>query len=162
NISILTEGFKKGLEGHESLRMDFKFEGLSLKLATGKQILKGVSGEIKSGRMTAIMGPSGMLYFGFAYYKTLTSIFKGAGKTTFMNVLMGKVSRTDGTLRINDVVAEMEKYRKIIGYVPQDDIMIPELTVRENILYSARIRLPQTWSNKEVEDHVDSLLKALK
>ncbi|ORY53533.1 PEP carboxykinase-like protein [Rhizoclosmatium globosum] len=143
NISILTEGFKKGLEGHESLRMDFKFEGLSLKLATGKQILKGVSGEIKSGRMTAIMGPS------------------GAGKTTFMNVLMGKVSRTDGTLRINDVVAEMEKYRKIIGYVPQDDIMIPELTVRENILYSARIRLPQTWSNKEVEDHVDSLLKAL-
>ncbi|KAI9340587.1 hypothetical protein BDR26DRAFT_861433 [Obelidium mucronatum] len=131
------------VKGHDDLRMNYKFEGLSLKLATGKEILKGVSGEIKSGRMTAIMGPS------------------GAGKTTFMNVLMGKVSRTDGSLRINNIVAEMQTYRKIIGYVPQDDVMIGEMTVRENLLYSARVRLPQTWTNKEVEDHVDSLLKAL-
>ncbi|KAJ3015720.1 UNVERIFIED_CONTAM: hypothetical protein HDU68_012591 [Siphonaria sp. JEL0065] len=143
NISILTSGFKKGLEGHDDLRMNYKFKDLSLKLATGKDILKGVSGEIKSGRMTAIMGPS------------------GAGKTTFMNVLMGKVSRTDGSLRINNIVAEMQTYRKIIGYVPQEDVMIPELTVKENLLYSARIRLPSSWTNKEVEEHIDSLLKAL-
>ncbi|KAJ3354135.1 hypothetical protein HDU83_005741 [Entophlyctis luteolus] len=143
NISMLTGGFKKGLEGHDNLKMDYKFEDLSLKLHTGKTILKGVSGQIKSGRMTAIMGPS------------------GAGKTTFMNVLMGKVHRTDGLLKINNIVAEMETYRKIIGYVPQDDIMIPELTVRENLMYSARVRLPQSWSNKDVEDHVDALLKAL-
>ncbi|KAJ3021152.1 UNVERIFIED_CONTAM: hypothetical protein HDU68_009782 [Siphonaria sp. JEL0065] len=116
NISILTSGFKKGLEGHDDLRMNYRFEDLSLKLATGKEILKGVSGEIKSGRMTAIMGPS------------------GAGKTTFMNV---------------------------DANVPQEDVMIPELTVRENLLYSARIRLPSSWTNKEVEEHVDSLLKAL-
>ncbi|KAJ3109362.1 hypothetical protein HK100_003303, partial [Physocladia obscura] len=143
NISVLTSGFKKGLEGHDDLRMNYQFSALGLRLSSGKEILKGVSGEIKSGRMTAIMGPS------------------GAGKTTFMNVLMGKVSRTDGTLRINNVVAEMQTYRKIIGYVPQDDVMIPELTVRENLLYSARTRLPQSWTSQEIEEHVDSLLKAL-
>ncbi|KAJ3078440.1 hypothetical protein HK100_010728, partial [Physocladia obscura] len=135
NISVLTAGFKKGLEGHDNLRMNYQFTALGLRLSSGREILKGVSGEIKSGRMTAIMGPS------------------GAGKTTFMNVLMGKVSRTDGSLRINNVIAEMQTYRKIIGYVPQDDIMIPELTVRENLLYSARTRLPQSWTGQEIEEH---------
>jgi len=52
-------------------------------------------------------------------------------------------------------------YKKIIGYVPQDDIVLPELTVRENILHSARIRLPSNWSDAEVQRHVDILLSCL-
>ena len=48
-----------------------------------------MSGRIRPGRVTAIMGPS------------------GAGKTTFLSVLMGKVSRTGGTLRINGKEDEM-------------------------------------------------------
>ncbi|KAI8611099.1 P-loop containing nucleoside triphosphate hydrolase protein [Chytriomyces sp. MP71] len=143
NITALTAGFHKGLEGNETLSMNYDFDSLSLRLPDGKEILQGVTGSIKAGRMTAIMGPS------------------GAGKTTFMNVLMGRTSRTSGTLMINQSVAEMSTFRKIIGFVPQEDIMIEELTVRENIRYSARTRLPNTWTNKEVDEHVESLLSAL-
>lgn len=53
------------------------------------------------------------------------------------------------------------RYKKIIGYVPQDDIVLPELTVRENILHSARIRLPCTWKEDEIQHHVDVLLACL-
>ncbi|KAJ3042599.1 hypothetical protein HDU99_010028, partial [Rhizoclosmatium hyalinum] len=93
--------------------------------------------------MTAIMGPS------------------GAGKTTFMNVLMGKAARTAGTLKINGTIAEMASFKKLIGYVPQDDTMIEELSVRENIRYSARIRLPNSWTNAEVNAHVEAIIQAL-
>ncbi|KAJ3407929.1 hypothetical protein CcCBS67573_g00435 [Chytriomyces confervae] len=143
NILALTAGFQSGLDGHSDLAMNYAFENLGLRLPEGKEILQGVSGRIQAGRMTAIMGPS------------------GAGKTTFMNVLMGKAARTSGILKINDSVAEMQQYRKIIGYVPQEDIMIEELSVRENIRYAARSRLPNSWSNKQVDDHVEAILTAL-
>ncbi|KAJ1551534.1 hypothetical protein HK405_014329, partial [Cladochytrium tenue] len=81
--------------------------------------------------------------------------------TAFMSVLMGKVRRTSGELRINGTPAEMDKFSKIIGYVPQDDIMLREMTVREIVLYSARVRLPRTWTAVEVEAHVDNILDAL-
>lgn len=81
------------------------------------------------GRVTAIQGPS------------------GAGKSTFMNVLMGKISRTGGKLLINGRVGEMSQYKKVIGYVPQEDVMLTELTVRENIAYSGHCRLPRTWTH---------------
>ena len=45
--------------------------------------------------------------------------------------------------------------------MPQDDIVLPELTVRENILHSARIRLPSDWKGIEIEKHVDILLRCL-
>ncbi|KAI8621604.1 P-loop containing nucleoside triphosphate hydrolase protein [Chytriomyces sp. MP71] len=108
-----------------------------------KIILDSISGEMKAGKMTAILGPS------------------GAGKTSFLNVLMGKVRRTSGEISINGVPAEMHTFRKIIGYVPQDDVMMKELTVREVIHYSARMRLPRDWSNKQVDDLVDAILKVL-
>ncbi|KAJ3217335.1 hypothetical protein HDU67_008137 [Dinochytrium kinnereticum] len=129
--------------GNRDLRMNFKFDDLSLRLKNGKTVLQGVTGEIRSKRMTAIIGPS------------------GAGKTTFMNVLMGKVPRTGGRLFINGAEAEVHLYRKIIGYVPQEDVMLRELTVREVVLHSARVRLPATWTKRQIEDHVDNVLKAL-
>ena len=45
--------------------------------------------------------------------------------------------------------------------MPQDDIVLPELTVRENILHSARIRLPSNWTNNDIEHHVDILIGCL-
>ncbi|KAJ3191813.1 hypothetical protein HK101_007396 [Irineochytrium annulatum] len=142
-IRKLIEGFRKAFGGDDSLRMDFSFEGLGLTLPGGKSILKGVSGRIRSGRMTAIMGPS------------------GAGKTTFMNVLMGKAKRTGGELRINGVTAELAAYKRIIGYVPQEDIMHRELTCMENIHYSAKCRLPKDWTAREIEEHANNVVDAL-
>lgn len=57
----LVKAYKKGLNGRTVL-MDFKFEDLSLEIKNpAKKILSGVTGMIRSGKMTAIMGPSGYL-----------------------------------------------------------------------------------------------------
>lgn len=142
-ISVLTEAFERMLGGRNVL-MDFQFANMCFTLPSQKVILRNVTGSIYARKMTAIMGPS------------------GAGKTTFMNVLCGKVDRTSGTLRISGKVAEVHHFKKLIGYVPQEDIMLRELTVRQNMMHSARVRLPSSWSAEEVGKYVDDLLVALK
>ncbi|KAJ1555412.1 hypothetical protein HK405_001966, partial [Cladochytrium tenue] len=148
SVSPVVESFRAGLGGRYYLRMNFQFDNLGVTVGGGgggrRSILQGVSGKIMAGRMTAVIGPS------------------GAGKTTFMHVLMGKLPRTGGSLRINGCEAEVHQFRKIVGYVPQDDVMLKELTVREVITYSARIRLPRDWTTKQVKQHVDAILKVLK
>jgi ABC-type multidrug transport system ATPase subunit len=101
-----------------------EFEDLSLKLPSGKLVLEGVTGQFQAGRMCAIMGPS------------------GAGKTTFMNVLCGKATygQMGGSIRINGQEANMKSLKSVMGFVPQDDIVHQELTVREQIQFSARLR----------------------
>ena len=108
-----------------------------------RPILQNVTGSIKRGTLTAVMGGS------------------GAGKSTFVNVLMGKTQYTSGSVTINQIPGKMKRYKKLIGYVPQDDIVLPELTVYENILHSARIRLPRTWREGEIRAHVDSVIDCL-
>uniref|UniRef100_A0A6U6G2C4 Calmodulin n=1 Tax=Zooxanthella nutricula TaxID=1333877 RepID=A0A6U6G2C4_9DINO len=107
-----------------------EFEDLGLELpggcggSSGKRVLDGVTGEFKAGRLCAIMGPS------------------GAGKTTFMSVLSGKArhGRVTGSVRVNGEEAGISKLRTVTGFVPQDDIVHPDLTCREQIQFSARLR----------------------
>ncbi|KAI8908049.1 hypothetical protein EDD86DRAFT_239760 [Gorgonomyces haynaldii] len=139
----IIDAFKKSMNG-EDISIKLKFQNMSLTLPNGLTILNGVTGEINPGRFTAIMGPS------------------GAGKTTFLNVLMGKVHRTKGDLFINDVMADLSKFKQLIGYVPQEDIMLRELTVRENMLHACRIRAPSHWTDAEIQAYIDALLRALK
>lgn len=63
----------------------------------------GVTGEIKHGRLVAVMGPS------------------GSGKSTFLNALAGRASygTIGGTVRVNNEVADMRDFRCNIGFVPQ-------------------------------------------
>ncbi|KAF2711275.1 ABC transporter-like protein [Pleomassaria siparia CBS 279.74] len=127
----------------KNIGLSFEFEGLTFEPKPGKRILKGVSGSIESGSMWAVMGGS------------------GAGKSTFVNVLMGKTKHTGGLIKVNGHNKDMSKYKKLIGYVPQDDIVLPELTVRENILHSARVRLPMSWRDKDIQKFVDSLISCI-
>jgi len=126
-----------------SIGLSFDFEGISWEAKKGKKILSDVTGTMPRGSCWGVMGGS------------------GAGKSTFLNVLMGKAHATSGTIKINGWTKDMKKYKKLIGYVPQDDIVFPELTVRENILHSARIRLPASWRDGAIQDHVDSLIACL-
>ncbi|KAK0278098.1 hypothetical protein LTR35_009420 [Friedmanniomyces endolithicus] len=126
-----------------SIGLSFDFENLSFETRGGKKILQDITGTMPRGSCWGVMGGS------------------GAGKSTFVNVLMGKMSATSGSIKINGWSKDMHKYKKLIGYVPQDDVLFPELTVRENILHSARIRLPASWRDKAIQDHVDSLIACL-
>jgi len=88
----------------------------------------------------------------------------GAGKTTFLNTLMGKVDQKwskQGTLTINGVEMQMSKLKQLVGFVPQEDVMIRELSVWDNISFAAQIRLPKDWTDEEKEYHTRAVVQGL-
>jgi ABC-type multidrug transport system ATPase subunit len=87
----------------------------------------------------------------------------GAGKTTLLMTLNGYLPPTSGQVRINgeDLYAIYDALRGSIGYVPQDDIVHPELTVFEAVKYSAQFRLPPDYSDDEIDNLVDQTLRDL-
>jgi ABC transport system ATP-binding/permease protein len=110
-----------------------------------KTLLDHVSFKALPGDFIALMGPS------------------GAGKTTLLMTLNGYLPPSGGQVRINgeDLYAIYDALRGSIGYVPQDDIVHPELTVFEAVRYSARFRLPPDYSNDEINRRVDVTLAQL-
>jgi ABC-type multidrug transport system ATPase subunit len=65
----------------------------------------------------------------------------GTGKSTLLNVLNGTEEPTSGEVLINgiNIYAEPEKIEGIIGFVPQDDLLIEDLTVYQNLYYAAKL-----------------------
>lgn len=65
----------------------------------------------------------------------------GSGKSTLINVLNGNIKPRFGTIKINgfDIHEHKDKLKGIIGYVPQDDLLIKELTVFQNLYYNAKL-----------------------
>lgn len=108
-----------------------------------KYILKDVNCEARSGEITAIAGPS------------------GAGKTTLLEILGGKISpsKISGQVLINGVPADAKSFRKLSGFVTQDDALFPLLTVEETLMYSALLRL--RGGKKEAGSTVRVLLREL-
>ncbi|KAG0225854.1 hypothetical protein BGW41_004484 [Actinomortierella wolfii] len=122
---------------------DIEFERLSLTLSNGTSILQNVSGSLRSGRTCAIMGPS------------------GSGKTTLINLLTSKVTKDEGRILINGVEEDLQYYRKLIGFVPQDDVMMRELTVHDILLHSAYMRLPSSMSRSQMTEKVLEIIDFL-
>jgi ABC transport system ATP-binding/permease protein len=110
-----------------------------------KTLLDHVSFKALPGDLIALMGPS------------------GAGKTTLLLTLNGYLPPSAGQVRINgeDLYAIYDALRGSIGYVPQDDIVHPELTVWEAVRYSAKFRLPPDYSEDEIERRVQTTLAQL-
>ena len=113
--------------------------------AQQKVLLDNVSFKALPGDMIALMGPS------------------GAGKTTLLLTLNGYQPPTSGVVRINgeDLYNIYDTLRGSIGYVPQDDLVHPELTVFEAVRYSAKFRLPPDYTEDEIDQLVDKTLKDL-
>ncbi|KAK4279655.1 hypothetical protein QN277_011397 [Acacia crassicarpa] len=114
--------------------IEISFKDLTLTLKSKrKHILRCVTGKIKPGRITAVMGPS------------------GAGKTTFLSALAGKAHgcTATGLILINGKNESIHPYKKIIGFVPQDDIVHGNLTVEENLWFSAQCRLSSNLSKPD-------------
>jgi ABC-type multidrug transport system ATPase subunit len=78
-----------------------------------------------------------------------------------VTLLTGKVKRTSGIVRINGIQEELSKYKKLIGYVPQEDVMLRELTVKDILLHSARMRLPHDWKYDKIKQKVNDIIGSL-
>ncbi len=72
----------------------------------------------------------------------------GAGKTTFLTTLAGKAPHgiTTGRVLINGKESSISQFKQIVGFVPQEDVMHRNLTVKENLQLSADMRLPRSTS----------------
>jgi ABC transport system ATP-binding/permease protein len=77
----------------------------------------------------------------------------GSGKSTLLNVLNGKLKPDKGKILINsfDIHKESDRIEGQIGYVPQDDLLIEELTVFQNLYYSAKLSFGNLKEEKIVE-----------
>jgi len=87
----------------------------------------------------------------------------GAGKTTLLNILSGYNRPTEGEVYINgrDLYRNYKSIKNFIGYVPQDDIIHPELTVYEALFYSSKLRLSSDLNDEEINNRIDDVLKEL-
>ena len=88
----------------------------------------------------------------------------GAGKTTMMLSLNGYEKPTSGQVYVNgeDLYANYDRFRGLIGYLPQDDIIHGELTVAESLYFTARLRLPSDTTDQEIEQRIARVLDQLK
>jgi ABC-type multidrug transport system ATPase subunit len=103
-------------------------------------LLHNIWGEVPKKEITAIMGPS------------------GAGKSTLLNILAGR-TRTKGNLTVSadvrldnfSVDPTDVEVRKQIAFVAQDDSLNATSTPREAIRFSAKLRLPRTTTEEELD-----------
>lgn len=84
----------------------------------------------------------------------------GSGKTTFLDCLSGQKRINSGYIYVNNEVLT-KKWRRKICYVLQDEIFFPGLTLRETVMYTALLRLPEKMSVEEKINLVDSILVSL-
>lgn len=106
-------------------------------------IIKSVNLEAIPGEITAIAGPS------------------GAGKTTLLEILAAKISprRFSGQVLVNGHPMNTVTFRRLSGYVTQDDALFPLLTVEETLTYSALLRLSD--GKRVARQRVKMLIKQL-
>ncbi|MEY7970874.1 ABC transporter ATP-binding protein [Saccharomonospora xinjiangensis] len=84
----------------------------------------------------------------------------GAGKTTTISMVMGLLKPDEGSVRVNgiDVEADPVAAKRLVGYVPQEIALYPELTARENLRYFGRLYgLPR----KQLARRIDEVLAAV-
>lgn len=115
-------------------------------MATIKErtILNGITGMVSPGEILAILGPS------------------GSGKSTLLNALAGRLQGhgLTGTILANN--KKLCKHTlKRTGFVTQDDVLYPHLTVRETLIFCSLLRLPKSLSKKEKTTVAESVISEL-
>ncbi|KAK7345195.1 hypothetical protein VNO77_15769 [Canavalia gladiata] len=134
-------GTKTKFQTEPTLPIYLKFTDVTYKIVIKgmttteeKDILNGITGSVNPGEVLALMGPS------------------GSGKTTLLNLLGGRLSHPiiGGSITYND--QPYSKFLKSrIGFVTQDDVLFPHLTVKETLTYAARLRLPKSFTKEQKE-----------
>ncbi|KAL3508638.1 hypothetical protein ACH5RR_028039 [Cinchona calisaya] len=108
-----------------------------------KIILKGISGIVFPGEILAMLGPS------------------GSGKTTLLTAMGGRLGGSlSGSISYNGKPFS-NVVKRTTGFVTQDDILYPHLTVIETLVYTALLRLPSTLSKEEKVMHAEAVITQL-
>ncbi|KAF8403415.1 hypothetical protein HHK36_011518 [Tetracentron sinense] len=135
-------GTRKKAHTEPTLPIYLKFKDLAYKVifkgvrtTLEKDILTGITGSAVPGEVLALMGPS------------------GSGKTTLLNLLGGRLSGPviGGSITYNDQPYSKFLKRRI-GFVTQDDVLFPHLSVRETLTYAALLLLPKTLTKQQKEE----------
>jgi ABC transport system ATP-binding/permease protein len=134
----------KFLPPHTGAKISFEAKNLSFHFKNGAIGLRNIEIAEVSGRLIGLMGAS------------------GAGKSTLLNVLNGQETPTSGKVLINGINLhkEKEKMEGVIGFVPQDDLLIEDLTVYQNLYFAAKLCF-RKLSEKEVNTLVVKTLTNL-
>jgi ABC transport system ATP-binding/permease protein len=125
-------------------KLSFNVKNVSYKFASGNLGLRDISFAANHGKLVGIMGAS------------------GAGKTTLLNLLSGMADPSEGEVVINGINfhKDRDKLEGVIGYIPQDDLLIEELTVFQNLYYNAKLCF-KGKPEKEIVELVDKTLLSL-
>lgn len=118
-------------------RITLEAKGIYYTFKGGKIGLQNINIAEESGNLIALMGAS------------------GAGKSTLLHVLNGSEKPSKGQVIINgvDIHNQPDKIEGVIGFVPQDDLLIEDLTVYQNLYYAAKL----CFSDKS-EQEIDTLV----
>jgi ABC transport system ATP-binding/permease protein len=128
----------------DPLGLAVRLSDVAVETKEGKRLLHRVSLDIAAGSFVALLGPS------------------GAGKSILLGCLATTRRPTAGNVTFDSGKplegSDLAYYRSKLGYVPQEDIIDPMLTVRENIRFAARLRLPGA-TDAEIDSRVDAILE---
>ncbi|KAL5119151.1 hypothetical protein ACEQ8H_002858 [Pleosporales sp. CAS-2024a] len=136
DVSVIEE--QKGIFTWRDVVYDIEIKG------EPRRLLDHVSGFVKPGTMTALMGVS------------------GAGKTTLLDALAQRTTMgvITGDMFVNGKPLD-PAFQRSTGYVQQQDLHLETATVRESLQFSAMLRQPKTASKKEKYDYVEEVIKML-
>ena len=132
------------LNERQGPQITFEAHQIDYKFSSGQYGLRHINIAEESGRLIGLMGAS------------------GSGKSTLLNVLNGNLKPYSGSVKINglDVHQEEAQLRGIIGYVPQDDLLVDELTVYQNLYYAAKLCCSD-YTDQQLDELVSNMLNSL-
>ncbi|NWS71926.1 ABCG2 protein, partial [Crotophaga sulcirostris] len=124
-------------------RVKVKTGFLCCRKTTDKEVLRDVNGIMKPG-LNAILGPT------------------GSGKSSLLDILAARKDPRglSGDILINGA-PQPANFKCTSGYVVQDDVVMGTLTVRENLKFSAALRLPKSVKEQEKNERVNQIIKEL-
>jgi len=124
--------------------VSFVAEHIFYHFKSGRAGLQNITISEKGGKLIGIMGAS------------------GSGKSTLLNVLNGSERPSSGRVLINgiDVHEDQKAIRGVVGFIPQDDLLMEDLTVFENLYYAARLCFGH-YTKQEIAEVVERVLVSL-
>ena len=138
--SSIISTYGKADENTQSV--EFCGNNINFRFPNSDNGMHDLSFSLKNGELLAIMGGS------------------GTGKTTLLSLLNGSLRPQQGSITINGHDISEPGVKDLIGYVPQDDLLIEELTVYQNLWFTARLCF-EGMSDEDIDRRVMKTLKDL-